>query len=1029
MDNGKGILYDDLCMVGERYMTSKRHTIDNNTKLNYFGYRGEAIASIVDVSGAVEICSRHILSQSTYSKVFHNGKPMHVTTSKSHRPSVGTTVSIHNFFYNLPVRRKGMSAALELEQVRRVVESIALINPSVSFSVRNDATGQCVLQTPKTNSVMSRFGLLFGNDKTASMKGVSLSHADFELSGFMSTKGHHNKSLQFIYVNDRMVSKTPLHSYVNNMLASFLSTRKLSEVADSSGMHEEWKNGVFSPRRTSDLFGMYILCIKCSKSEYDICLEPAKTLIEFKDWNQITSALGETVQRFLLNNSLISVPINLTPCDFSPHQQESSKFLVISDKTHDVCAHEPTGRIMTDFTLEPSLQSQTVRFSHYPLSKAVTRMQYSRAMEDTDTTRENDTDNTFQIGRDEENRLCVSMFDDDKSVPEGFPIASTKEAVVQNNELTMPPLTDHLESGYPCQGGDKPSIKCFTNSKSLQCLPCSNEQENRPITYCHESGIYATIQRTSVTSTCTSPVETYSNNSLQKRSCSSFVTIPPWITNDSTRTSSSSLGQLVDASHIQFEHSKDSSNDSSAPLLSSIATSNKCSHSQVSYTCYRSPLQSSSISSKLSKLFRRNPTKNGSASRSVSQKTCHVTHQRPQPSSLASYSLQEKRSSLNADCAYPKPLHDEGKPLPQPLVTLSESSAHTGYISLPGNGFNVVQSTLNSASISVHSHVSVTTTAVVTLPVPNGVLRPSYSLVAPSKPATESYYTLCPMEATTSVCTYYDSVLCSSANKNPNVVSGACDSKGCDDSTSCCMPPQICEAITNQGDSIENERSITNAGFTEDSCITNIDTSSAGKVSTSMLSSVSNCSNGSQSAALVVSSSQKPVWKEVIDPVTKQTLYIHSKSGNCVTSLPQESSTSSETLSSASVLSKDNLHNPVSSSCARGSPPLDITSGHLACLDTELSQDAIYTYYQSKAHCRRISLNMDRSSISEKHGDLSICSLLADHHQWTQLPDTKWRHQTKPTSITGCEIAESIKFNDIFKRWKNPTFQGGEEVS
>uniref|UniRef100_A0A8C7DKG1 MutL homolog 3 n=1 Tax=Oncorhynchus kisutch TaxID=8019 RepID=A0A8C7DKG1_ONCKI len=44
----------------------------------------------------------------------------------------------------------------------------------------------------------------------------------------------------------------------------------------------------------------------CHYSEYDICLEPAKTLIEFKDWESILFCIDEAVKAFLTRENLVS---------------------------------------------------------------------------------------------------------------------------------------------------------------------------------------------------------------------------------------------------------------------------------------------------------------------------------------------------------------------------------------------------------------------------------------------------------------------------------------------------------------------------------------------------------------------------------------------------------------------------------------------------------------------------------------------------------------------------------------------------
>ena len=304
VDNGRGVLRDDLVRMGSRYMTSKCHSLEElESNLQHMGYRGEALASIIDVSQTVEITSRHRLSQQTHSKIFHNGKPVDVTLNRNHRPSVGTTVSVHGFFYNMPVRRKMISESLELERVRRAVQCIALVNPLISFTIRNDASSQCVLQTYKTSSILNNFAIFFGSDKVVTMEKVAHAHKGFNLSGFISKNGHHSKSLQFVYVNGRIVKKTRLHECVNNLLAGSLIARRVSRQ-DSVQRRE-----LISPRCAPDKHGMYVIMIECSRTAYDISLEPLKTLIEFERWDDVIKALENLTRNFLVQHNLTLCPV------------------------------------------------------------------------------------------------------------------------------------------------------------------------------------------------------------------------------------------------------------------------------------------------------------------------------------------------------------------------------------------------------------------------------------------------------------------------------------------------------------------------------------------------------------------------------------------------------------------------------------------------------------------------------------------------------------------------------------------------
>lgn len=966
VDNGCGLSYDDLCLVGERYMTSKCHTVDDiNTNLKYFGYRGEAIASIVDVSSTVELCSRYRLSQNTYSKIFYNGNAMPVTASKSHRPSVGTTVSVHDFFYNLPVRKNGISAALELEQVKQIVENIALMNPSISFSMRNDATGECILQTHKTDSVMHRFGLLFGRDKTTTMKDISLSRDSLELSGFISTEGHHNKSLQFIYVNRRIIKKTPLHSYVNNMLANSLLTRKLSVVAESNLRKAQiGANELVSPRRTPDMFGVYVLHIKCPISEYDICLEPAKTLIEFKDWDRIISAVDELVQDFLFKSNLTIALIYPTAPNSEQDQHELTTSSMITEDRSDVNPHLPTNGDIDNSMLVPSLQSRTVRWPH--LASASSKQiklgksylpQYVRVPGIDMAMVESKRAENPGTEPDEDNHTTRTALADDHPLQEDLPNSNAMLPVLP------PPPCAHSE--YSQDGGER----LVTYSRPLNCLHFCKKHCKQPTAdndkICSD---FAAMSPGKVPANC---CQQYPSLFSSTYSC---------IPNHSMHISSTSGGQLMDTSHMQNDSvnfSKDSSNVATcAPFTSLTEPSNAQDCSPLAHISYRSPLQSS-MSFKLSELFRKKELTSTSSVR----KKVNITYQ-PPPTSLVScqsVSLEWKRSecshnaaAVNLD-AHSKLPHGEDIPSPQsPPLTSSVASTYTrtctsSYLSKPAytyNGvypiFSYAPSDMNCVPTVKHSQVCTTFGRPISLEICN--TKPRCPLILPSKSATANCHALCSMEST--------------FNFSENA----------------------CTTIMNRKADIEDEHSIQNTDFTNEIAST-----------TESLSF----------------DSKKPVWKEVTDPTTGRTLYMHSKSGSCVSSLARELSTtcSSEIYSIFEDSHHDSQGRGSMDNTSISSSSMDVTRGLSKSLDTELLS-------HQNPNCHRIFLNSDRKFTS--NSNLSITSLLAVHQPRMELLDTKWRHQSelnKLSSTHGCEMANYMSFDDIFKGWKNPTFQGGEEVS
>ncbi|ESO82946.1 hypothetical protein LOTGIDRAFT_134355, partial [Lottia gigantea] len=297
VDNGTGISQDDLKLIGERYSTSKCQKLADLDNLEYFGFRGEALASLRDISTALEIHSRSRQSSMTYCKLFNHGKPVAVADSKYPRPCPGTTITVHNLFYNLPVRQKNIFPTLELERTRYRIEGISLINPSISFSLRNDATGHILLQTQKSNSILTAFMYLFGGNLSKHLKPVAIDKELFHIEGYIGKDGYNKKLLQFVYVNNRLVLKTQVHKIVNKTMTNCIHfRRKVTKDVKSS------TSGT-SPR-CMEKHPMFVINIKCPLNIYDITFDPKKTLVEFKDWETLTSAVETMVTDFLKSENL-----------------------------------------------------------------------------------------------------------------------------------------------------------------------------------------------------------------------------------------------------------------------------------------------------------------------------------------------------------------------------------------------------------------------------------------------------------------------------------------------------------------------------------------------------------------------------------------------------------------------------------------------------------------------------------------------------------------------------------------------------
>lgn len=300
IDNGTGMDADSMDCVGNRYHTSKCYRVEDLDNLCWYGFRGEALASLVSLATLVEISSRTKSSLKTHVKIFKDGKAMDVFEAENSRPSAGTTVVIWNVFHNMPVRRKCLDPVLEGERIRHRVEAISLMQPSVSFTLKNDCTATMLVQFPKAKDTYHRFAQIHGLNRAQKLGEVSFTHGQFSVVGYIGREGHYNNSSQFLYVNERLLLKTRIHKLINALLRK-PSTNQKNDSGEQSAI------GSPKHKRSHELHGVYVINIKCCYSEYDICLEPAKTLIEFKDWNGVLICVEEAVKTFLRMENLTVV--------------------------------------------------------------------------------------------------------------------------------------------------------------------------------------------------------------------------------------------------------------------------------------------------------------------------------------------------------------------------------------------------------------------------------------------------------------------------------------------------------------------------------------------------------------------------------------------------------------------------------------------------------------------------------------------------------------------------------------------------
>ncbi|EJD01597.1 uncharacterized protein FOMMEDRAFT_148054 [Fomitiporia mediterranea MF3/22] len=308
-DDGTGISKDGLSLIaqgmeGGRYSSSKSYNLTSLEHVNTFGFRGEALASAADLS-CIEISSRTSRSKECWSVILKGGEKLYEGPSlRWRRERAGTTVSIRDVFFSLPIRRLSHpSPSRTIELVRRELETFALVFPHVSFTLKDASKEYCgtidksrVLTIPKTSSSMATFRHLFGRALVEHVDTIYVQSGSMKLEGFISLVGSPSKSYQFLYVNRHILDSCELHRIIDKC---FSSSTFGKHAYDESGELPSLRPGTRRSPRKSELRPVYVLNLTLPARNVDNCLEPSKTAVQFQDQNAVRSFLEQTIQSFL----------------------------------------------------------------------------------------------------------------------------------------------------------------------------------------------------------------------------------------------------------------------------------------------------------------------------------------------------------------------------------------------------------------------------------------------------------------------------------------------------------------------------------------------------------------------------------------------------------------------------------------------------------------------------------------------------------------------------------------------------------
>jgi DNA mismatch repair protein MutL len=269
-DNGCGIESSQLELAVSPHATSKIFSADDLFSVSSMGFRGEALASIAEVSQFL-IRSRVAESPSGYQLLVNGGERQPIDPCGC---PVGTIMEVRNLFFNTPVRRKFLKTAqTELGHITEAFTRIALAYPEVHFTLSHN--GKQLHELPPTAVWAQRIGHFFGDEIQNNLIPVESQHEDIHLSGFVvspSVSRSHNR-MQYLFLNGRFIRDRSLQHALTEAYRGLLMTGR---------------------------FPVVFLRLAMPADQVDVNVHPAKLEVRFQESGKLYSQLLGTLRsRFL----------------------------------------------------------------------------------------------------------------------------------------------------------------------------------------------------------------------------------------------------------------------------------------------------------------------------------------------------------------------------------------------------------------------------------------------------------------------------------------------------------------------------------------------------------------------------------------------------------------------------------------------------------------------------------------------------------------------------------------------------------
>jgi len=291
IDNGCGLDGPSARLAFARHATSKLRRAEDLGDLHTFGFRGEALASILAVAD-ITLTSRR--ADMAVGVRLVGGGSVALAEEPAGCP-VGTDLVVANLFAHVPARLKFLrTPATELGQVLRFLDALALARPDLHLSLHHNDRKVC--DYPPDADLRRRAHAVLGKDVALRLYAVE-DTLEYEVRGLLSEPGlHHAGPGQLVLlVNGRPVADRTLQHAIAAAYGTLLERGR---------------------------YPVGVLSLRCPPDTVDVNVHPAKTEVRFVASQDVHAAVHRALRAMLAATPWVKASVAPVNAPVVPHQAD-----------------------------------------------------------------------------------------------------------------------------------------------------------------------------------------------------------------------------------------------------------------------------------------------------------------------------------------------------------------------------------------------------------------------------------------------------------------------------------------------------------------------------------------------------------------------------------------------------------------------------------------------------------------------------------------------------------------------------------